>query len=107
VAVTIEAIFTRFEELGITPIVRDGELLLQAPKGAITDQCRRIVAERKEEIIAYLTDAPIREYEWYGMPVVEYCWGTMTIQPAGYTLAQHIENLKAEQKAKKRITHCI
>lgn len=90
--VPVAAIIARLKDLNIMPILKDGNLILKAKPGAITERCKAVVRENKAAIIEYLTKASCVPFEeQIGALFKGGC--NITMQPKGLSLSQHLSQL--------------
>ncbi len=97
--VTVESILVRLKELNIQPVVQDGNLILRARPGTITERCKQVVRENREAIIAHLS-RPVPFEERIADIFPGGC--EITMQPVGTTLADHLAANQQEKKEAHR-----
>jgi hypothetical protein len=102
VSVPVTKIIGRLADLKIQPIVQNGELILRAKPGAITERCKQVVRENKADIIAYILRQESFSLEERVANLIPGVW---TTQQAGYTLKQHIADAQAASQQQEPREH--
>lgn len=99
--ITAQSILKRCDELGIIiHLCDDDKLSLRDPKKNLTDKARKVIREHKAAIVAYIKEQEPDSFEDRVIATLGHdC--EVTIQPLGYTLAQHIADMR--EAAKNRV----
>jgi hypothetical protein len=103
--VPVAAIIARLEELDIQPILKDGNLILKAKPGSISEKCKTVVRENKAAIITYLSKLEPQTFE-HKLSAIFRRGCTITEQPKGLSLQKYVSELqnsetRVSQKEKK------
>lgn len=91
-SVSVTAIISLLEDLDIKPVLKDGNLVLKAKRGVISERCETVVRENKAAIIAYLTKASCVPFEEQ-IAAIFPGGCTITEQPKGLSLAEHLSEI--------------